>query len=80
MASKRGTYIRTHELKDTYTDHRGREKSLWAYSPTDCQQSTYTSEDMALAAAMYEHGHIRTRKSEKADRARKERQERRNRR
>lgn len=77
---KRGTYIRTHELGETYKDSRGKDKSLWAYSPTDCPHSTYTSEDMALAAAMYEHGHIRTKQSEKAERDRKRREERRGRR
>jgi len=74
---RRGVFVRTQETGETYKDQRGKEKNWWAYMPTDCPHSTYTSEDMAVAAAMYEHGRIRTHQSERAHKLRQEEKERR---
>lgn len=55
-----GKLVSVHKTGETYEDHRGREKEWWAYTPTDSPQNAYTSEDMALTVAGYEHGNIRT--------------------
>lgn len=53
------TYIGDDGEEKTYKNHKGAILRFFTYTPTDCPQTSYTSYDMALAAATYEHGAIR---------------------
>lgn len=59
MNKKQGKAIRLLATGRTWRDHRGMERDLWRYLPTDTPNAEYTSADMAEAMAVCEHGKVR---------------------